>query len=160
MTETARPAAWSRTPAFERVFNHVATALVTVTGIAYAAIAYTPAAPSADPFAVVSHPAQSWALAAHVLVAPASLIGLGLLLRHHVLARILNPGFRRSRKSGWMLVLTAVPMIASGYLLQVSAEPWWRRAWLVAHLVASAAWVLGWILHVVSARRGLAARAT
>ncbi|MBS1152453.1 MAG: hypothetical protein H6Q89_4151, partial [Myxococcaceae bacterium] len=40
------------------------------------------------------------------------------------------------------------PMVASGYLLQVSVEPLWRTIFLWTHLATSALWVLGYVIHL------------
>lgn len=143
-------AAWVRTPALERWCNHAATGALAITGVALAVMMALPEPD--DPFAVVRHPLQPAMLAGHVLAAPLGVLGIGLLLRHHVLARLLDAAFRRSRRSGWTLVLTATPMVISGYLLQVTTSEGWREAWLVTHLVTGGAWCVGWIAHLGSAR--------
>jgi hypothetical protein len=146
----------TRTPALERRLNHVATLLVGISGIAYAAFKWLLPPPQDDPFAVVNHPLQPHALTLHVLAAPLGVLAVGMLLRGHVLPRLQSPAFRRSRRTGILLAATCVPMIASGYLLQVTTSEGLRRAWLVTHLVTGFAWMLGWLAHFVSARRALA----
>ena len=144
-----------RTAPLERWSNHVATALLSVTGVALFVFRRVLDRPADDPFAITSHPLEPHALTLHVLAAPLGVLAVGMLLRHHVLARLLDAGFRRSRRSGWMLAATALPMIASGYLLQVAVAEGWRRAWLVTHLATGGAWMIAWLLHFASARRRL-----
>lgn len=142
-----------RTPLLERWSNHVATALLSVSGIALFVYRSVLEPPADDPFAIASHRLEPLALSLHVLAAPLGVLALGMLVRNHVLPRLRDTGFKRSRRSGILLSATAIPMIASAYLLQVSVAEGWRRAWLVTHLVTSAAWMIGWLLHLWSARR-------
>ena len=153
MPATKAGAGRGRTAPLERWSNHVATALLSLSGVALFVFRRILEPPADDPFAVASHPLEPPALALHVLAAPLGVLAIGMLLRHHVLARLLDAGFRRSRRSGWMLAATALPMIASGYLLQVAVAEGWRKAWLWTHLVTGGAWMLAWLLHFASARR-------
>jgi hypothetical protein len=151
-----RPSGRGRTPRLERWTNHASTFVLGLTGIALFAFRYLMDPPADDPFAVASHPLEPASLAVHVIAAPFGVLGAGMLVRGHVLARLQDRTLRRSRATGWALALTAAPMILSGYLLQVSVSEGLRRAWLVIHLVTGAAWLVGWLLHLVSARRALA----
>ena len=47
------------------------------------------------------------------------------------------------------MVLTLVPMVASGYLIQTAMDGDWRKAWVVVHLVASGLWLAGYLVHQV-----------
>jgi hypothetical protein len=141
-----------RTPAWERLTNHAATLALGLTGAAYAFFAYA-LHPPKDSFSVVNHPWQPHALHAHVLAAPVGVLAVGLLLRQHVIARLANPGFRRSRRSGILLAALAAPMIVSGYLLQVMTSEGGLLAARITHWVTGAAWILGWLFHLRSARR-------
>jgi hypothetical protein len=145
-----------RTPALQRWSNHVATALLSISGVALFVFRSVLEPPADDPFAVASHPWEPHALTLHVLAAPLGVLALGMLVTHHVVPRLRDRGFKRSRRSGILLSVTAVPMIASAYLLQVSVAEGWRRAWLLTHLATSAAWMIGWLLHLLSARRSRA----
>jgi hypothetical protein len=40
-----------------------------------------------------------------------------------------------------------VPMIASGYLLQVTVEESWRTVWIGVHIVTSGLWLVAFIAH-------------
>ena len=42
------------------------------------------------------------------------------------------------------------PVVASAYLLQVTAEESWRTVWLSIHLVSSAVWILAFLAHLIS----------
>ena len=67
----------------------------------------------------------------------------------------LRRGEGNGRRSGPGLLLTLVPMVVSGYLIQTTVTESWRQAWIVLHLVSSAAWILGFAGHL---RRLLFAR--
>jgi len=138
----------------EAWFLHIATLLVGGGGLVYAWMRYL-VRPD-DPFAVVNHAWQPAVQHLHVVAAPLLVFAIGLIFKAHVWAGVrLRVAARR--KSGLALFATAAPMIASGYLLQTATDPYWRQAWLVIHLVASALWLAGYLAHQVSAR--LTARA-
>ena len=47
------------------------------------------------------------------------------------------------------MVLTLVPMVASGYLIQTAVDGSWRKAWVVVHLISSGLWLAGYLVHQV-----------
>lgn len=134
---------------FEAWLLHIATLLVGGGGLVYAWMRYF-ARPD-DPFAVVNHPWQPAAQHLHVVAAPLLVFALGLIFRAHAWAGVRLHVVAR-RRSGWSLLATAAPMIASGYLLQTASAPGWRQVWLAIHLVASALWLGGYLVHQVSSR--------
>lgn len=128
------------------------TSLATViTGLAYGVFKYlvTPV----DPFAVVSHPLESWALRLHVLASPLLVFAIGAVsLKHawrHFRARV-----RTARRSGLLVSAVAGPMILSGYLIQVLTSAGWLAAMVVVHLATGVFFGVGLALHQwVLARR-------
>ena len=141
-----------RTPRFERMLHHVAMVLVTLTGVAYFVLKDL-VEPDPESFSVVSHPWQPHAQHLHVLFAPLLVLSMGVLLKQHVLARLVNADWKRSRRTGASLVLFGLPMIATGYLLQVSVDETWRSAWKWSHIAASLLFVAGYAAHAVLAYR-------
>lgn len=133
---------------FEAWLVHLANLLVGGTGLVYAWFRYF-AAP-VDEFSAV-HPAQGLAQHAHVLTAPLLVFALGLIWRGHVWAGF-RLGSAARRRSGVALLALAAPMVASGYLLQVAVEPAWRQAWIVVHVTASLAWIVGTLAHQLTPR--------
>ncbi|MCI0587924.1 MAG: hypothetical protein L0323_13920 [Planctomycetes bacterium] len=134
---------------FEAWLLHVATALVAGTGAAYAVFLYL--LEPADPFAVASHPLEPVVQRLHVLASPVLLFLVGVVWQRHVL-KGLRSGRPERRHSGWALVLLLLPMVASGYFLQVAVEPVWRSLWRVVHLATSVAWALGYLAHLFGPR--------
>lgn len=124
---------------------HVSNGLVTVTGLVYAWMAYL--VKPEDPYAVVGHPWQPHVQHAHVLTAPVIVLVLGYLWGRHI-----QPHLRRNtrirRGSGLGMLVTALPMIFSGYAIQTAVEPQWRSVWVVVHLAASLVWLSGYLLHL------------
>ncbi len=110
-----------------------------------------------DPFTLVRHPLQPWALDLHVLAAPLFMLAVGIILREHVLARLADPRRRRGRRSGVLAALLLGPMIASGYLLQTASIEWWRMVLLVTHLTSGALFLGVYLIHlgaaILAARR-------
>jgi hypothetical protein len=87
---------------------------------------------SEDPFAVVNHPLQPAVQHLHVLAGPlADLRGRRGVGRARAAER--PQGGPGKRRSGLLLMAGFPAMAASGYLLQVSAEPPWRDLWLWMH---------------------------
>jgi len=102
-----------------------------------------------DPFAVVNHPWQSSMLAAHVVAAPLGLVLFGIVLRSHILKKLTVNG-RPGRWTGWTSLVSFSAMALSGYLLQVVSSPAGLRAVMVAHVVTSAIFVLGYSAHLIA----------
>jgi hypothetical protein len=123
---------------------HLGTILVGGTGLVYAWMCYL--ARPADPFAVVNHPWQPQVQHLHLVLAPVLVFAAGLVWRRHVWA-CWRLGIKDRHRSGVALALTLLPMIVSGYLIQIAVEPSWRRAWIVIHCVASGLWIAGYVVH-------------
>ena len=105
-----------------------------------------------DPFAVVNHPWQSPMLAAHVVAAPLGMMLFGVVFRSHILNKLASnngPG----RRSGWISLISFATMALSGYLLQVVASPASLRVVMVAHVVTSVIFVVGYSTHLLSGLR-------
>jgi hypothetical protein len=129
---------------FESWAIHLSTLLVGGTGLVYAWMAYL-VRPS-DPYAIVNHPLQPQLQHGHVLVAPLLVFAVGLIWQRHI-GPHWSRGVRKGRRSGMGMVLTLVPMVASGYLIQTAVDGSWRKAWVVVHLFASVLWLAGYLAH-------------
>jgi len=125
---------------------HTSNALVSATGVGYALAAYV--AESEDPYALVNHPLQPHLQHAHVALAPTLVFVLGVIWSRHAQPRVLS-GSKARRTSGVVLLTLALPMIFSGYFIQVAVEPEWRSAWVGIHLMTSVAWLLATLAHVL-----------
>lgn len=134
--------------AWESWTVHVSTVLVAGTGVVYAVMRYL--LEPADPYAVVNHPLQPTVQHLHVLAAPFLVFGAGLIWREHVWKHFRN-GARSGRRSGLWMLLTLLPMVVSGYLIQTTVTEGWRTAWIAVHLAASGLWLLGYAGHTVAA---------
>jgi len=118
--------------------------LVGGTGLVYLVMAWLLSPP--DDWAVINHPWQPHVQHLHVLVAPLLVFAVGLLWRSHVLLRLREQGGLRPN-SGALLLLLFVPMVLSGYALQVSGDQAWRDAWAWVHVISGGLWVLGFGAH-------------
>ncbi|MCZ7652978.1 MAG: hypothetical protein M5U13_18120 [Thermoanaerobaculia bacterium] len=136
---------------FEAWLLHLGSVLVGGTGLVYAWMRYL--AVPADPEAVVGHPWQPAVQHLHVLTAPLLVLAVGALFHAHAWTA-LRLGVRDGRASGLVLLASALPMIASGYLLQTAVDPGWRRLWVAVHLVSSGLWIAGHLAHVARRLRG------
>jgi hypothetical protein len=131
---------------------HLSNLLVGGTGIVYAWMRYW-AVPE-DPYAVMNHPWQPDLQHGHVLAAPLLVFACGMIWREHVWNSLCG-GIRDRRRSGLFLGLMLVPMIASGYGIQVSEEESWRQAWIGIHLVTSGGWLIAGAVHPFLRRRSV-----
>ncbi|MFQ5877406.1 MAG: hypothetical protein ACE5JH_06925 [Acidobacteriota bacterium] len=140
---------------FERALLRVSTALVTLTGAIYFYMKYLMS--SDDPFSVLNHPWQPYVLDLHILVAPVLVFALGLIAREHIVGRLADPGPQKGRGSGVATILLSVPMVVSGYLIQVLTHPAARRGVVWVHVATGAAFVILLAAHLVRSRRKRAA---
>lgn len=134
----------------EAWFSHLATAAVGGTGLVYGWMRYF--AEPTDEFALVGHPWQPALQACHVVFAPLLVFACGLLWRTHVWGRFRSGQVER-RKGGLTLMALFFPMVASGYLLQVSAEEPWRTLWIWTHGTTSVLWIVVYVAHQLTPRR-------
>jgi len=115
--------------------------------------------PRRDPFSVLGHPWQPHILAAHLLIAPAVIFALGLIAREHIVQGWRHGRNGDGRRSGLLTVLWALPMILSGYLLQVVTDETLRRVLSVGHLATGLFFTALFLGHLVRAWRRRAATA-
>lgn len=125
-------------------FVHGSVALAGATGLVYGWMRYF--AEPTDEFSIVNHPWEPDLKALHILLVPLLLFGCGLLWRTHVWKRI-KSGYEERRYTGMALAILLLPMVLSGYALQVAAEEAWRDAWMWIHGVTSCLWVLLYLVH-------------
>ena len=120
--------------------------VVAATGVAYFYMKYL--LRSDDPFAVINHPWESSMLAVHIMAAPFFILIFGILLRSHILTKLLSNN-RPARRSGWLSILSFTGMAVSGYLLQIGADQVWLRVLMVTHIGTSVVFVIGYVTHLV-----------
>ncbi|GBD31631.1 MAG: hypothetical protein KatS3mg081_1342 [Gemmatimonadales bacterium] len=101
---------------------------------------------SADPYAVINHPLQPLVLKIHILVSPLLVFALGLIALKHV-AEHLRRKVRAGRRSGLLLAGSAVPMVVSGYLIQVLTDQTWLKIAALTHIVTGTLFALGAAAH-------------
>ncbi len=130
-------------------FSHVTTVLVGGTGLVYGWMRWF--AEPADEFALVNHPWQPELQALHLLFAPLSVFAVGLLWSDHVWARV-RGGHPGRRRGGLTLMALFFPMVARGYLLQVTTSDLWLRAWTWLHVATSIGWLVVYAAHQVAPR--------
>jgi hypothetical protein len=132
-----------RMPRLERYLLVLANLSVGVTGVVYAVMRYL--LEPVDEWAVVNHPWQPHLQHLHVLAVPLLVFAVAMVWKQHAFAALRNG--RRRLVSGMTVLASFVPMVASGYLIQVAVQPGWRTVWVGVHLVASGLWLLGYLVH-------------
>ena len=129
---------------WEAWWNHAALAAVSLTGLIYGVLKYF--VPASDPDSRVGHPWLPAVMKAHILVAPFAVFGVGLLLRRHVLARI-RSGELNGRRTGTAMMWLFLPLVLTGYLVQVLVEGAAVRAAGWSHAALGAVFLLGYAVH-------------
>ena len=104
-----------------------------------------------DPFSVLGHPWQPYALAAHVLVGPVVIFALGLIAREHIFERIVSGRPQTGRRTGLFITSLALPMVLSGYLLQVVTRESLHGPLVVLHLGSGALFAAVYLGHLLLA---------
>ena len=131
---------------WEAWWNHASLIAVSVTGIAYGIVRYFLANVNPDPDSALGHPWQPFLLKAHILVAPFAVFGVGLLLRRHALARR-RSGEVNGRRTGTSMLWLFLPLVLTGYLIQVIVDRDAARSVGWGHAALGLAFVLGYALH-------------
>ena len=134
----------------EKITVWGSTAVMTATGAALGGMEYF--LEPADAFAVVNHPWQPWLLKLHILSAPIMVFGIGMIVMRHIWPHFRN-GLKQGRRSGiWSMLLT-VPMVLTGYALQVFTSGSWLTALGYAHFALGIAFAAGGAIHYMATKR-------
>ena len=120
--------------------------VVAATGLAYIYMKYL--LPSDDPFAVVNHPWQASMLALHVVAAPFVILTFGIVLRSHILKKLVSKS-QPDRRTGWISLVSFAAMALSGYLLQVASSVVLLNALVVVHIATSVIFIAGYWAHLL-----------
>jgi hypothetical protein len=138
----------------ETRYQNISNFLVVSTGLLLAWNKYF--ATSTDPYSSASSPWQIRSYNAHILTAPILVFAIALIWNRHIWPRWKNGTVREfgwlKINTGRLLMFLIVPMIWSGYGLQITADELWRKILITVHLVTSGAWTLGFVLHLIKAR--------
>lgn len=125
---------------------HLANGLVAGTGLWYGWMQYL-CQPETE-FAVMNHPWQPHLQHAHILVAPFLVAVAGhFWVRHAWLSWKFK--VQEGRKTGASMMWMLIPMILSGYCIQVSVEPATRLVWVWVHGISSIVWLVAYFGHTV-----------
>ena len=93
-------------------------------------------------WAVVNHPLQPWVLKAHILVAPVLVFAIGLITVDHIWKHF-RSGREWGRASGLTSMFVVVPMVVTGYLVQVTTDERWLTAIAWAHIATGLVYAVG-----------------
>jgi len=129
---------------WEAWWNHAALAAISLTGVLYGVFKYW--VPGPDPDSRAGHPLQPGLMKAHLLVGPFAVFGVGLLLRRHALLKI-HKGETTGRRSGLTMLWIFLPLVLTGYLVQVLVEPGTAHATGFVHAALGALVVLAYAVH-------------
>ncbi len=139
---------------FQRRLTNLSTLIVGVSGVVYAWMKYLMT--SDDPYSVVNHPLQPWMLDLHVLAAPLLVFAIGMIARDHIITKLRSGGARPGRTTGLFAVICLLPMIATGYLVQVFTGETARLACVIVHLATGGVYLAAFATHVALSWRAAA----
>lgn len=132
----------------ERWGLHVAALLTAATGAADGGLRWF--GQRMGEFGPEPHPWLGLAQHLHVLAAPLLVFALGVMVRGHLWAR-LRGGSGSGRRTGLTLTGLLVPMVFSGYGVQVAVDPAWRTALSWAHGASAGLFLLAYAGHLLRA---------
>lgn len=125
------------------------TAVATVTGVTYAWMKYW--LKPADPYAVINHPLQPFVLKLHIASVPFLVFAIGMVTLQHIV-KYYRTGVQRARSSGLGSMWLVLPMIVSGYAIQMLADSAWLRAVGYAHFGVGIAFAVFALIHALKTR--------
>jgi hypothetical protein len=129
---------------FQRWFLYGSSIVTAMSGVAYFWMKRFVESP--DPWAVVNHPLEPWALKVHILAAPFMLFAFGLITTQHIV-RSLRSKLPTGRRSGISTTAAFVVLVPSGYLIQVVTSPSGLEILSWGHLALGLACVWGISAH-------------
>ena len=140
----------------ERLMLSLSTVIVGLSGVVHFVMKYlmTPA----DPYAVVNHPLQPWVLDIHVLAAPLMIFAVGLIAQDHIIAQLRKRQKGPGRLSGLLAMYCLLPMLSTGYLIQVVTSENLRLVFVVIHLSTGGLYLILFAAHLTISRRAAARR--
>jgi hypothetical protein len=142
---------------FERWTLWLSAAATTVTGLGYLWPKYF--MEPTDPWAVINHPLQPVALKAHILIAPLFVFILGAVVLKHAVPHLTN-GAPERRATGLGVLALLVPMLLSGYLIQVLTNEIAVRVMALTHIGSSLAFTAGLAWHSIRERETASAESS
>ena len=81
-----------------------------------------------------------------ILAGALVVFAVGLVTTRHILPHLLS-GTAEGRRTGLVLVWTIIPMVVSGYLVQVVSLPGWMLPLAIGHIVVGIVFLGGFLLH-------------
>lgn len=135
---------------FEKWSVWVTSALVVITGVVYLWMKYWLPAP--DAFSIIHHPLQPLFLKLHILTAPLLVFALGSIALRHVWRHYAS-GTRQGRLSGVGTMALVIPMVMTGYLIQVVTGETTLRAIVLTHIATGLAYGVAILAHQLVVRR-------
>ncbi len=118
--------------------------LISYTGILLFIIKYF--YPPLNEYSIIHHPWEQFILKAHIIVSSVSVFAFGYVFAIHAIPYIIQK-VQKAVKSGMVIFVLVVPMILSGYFIQVIVHEWslWIVTWI--HIITGIIFMLVFILH-------------
>ncbi|UCD24938.1 MAG: hypothetical protein JSW51_03180 [Gemmatimonadota bacterium] len=138
--------------AVERWALWLATAATAGTGAIYTWMRYF--MQPVDEWAVINHPLEPLMLKLHIMTAPILVFVFGAVLARHVLPQFRN-GIKAVSKSGLLVAAGVVPMIVTGYLIQVITHERLLQILAITHIILGVTYVVALGVHALRGSRAV-----
>ena len=138
---------------WEKILFNAGIVVVSGTGIVLFYMKYCMS--PMDEYAVINHPWQPLILKLHIIFSPLLLLQLGYLLAIHAIP-FLKKKIKAALKTGFFIIVFILPMVISGYGIQVVNDDFWLSVMSILHISFSFIFLVLYLLHyLVSKRAGL-----
>jgi hypothetical protein len=136
-------------------YQNASNGLVILTGVALYWAKHQSGAQ--DPYSNVSGSGELLAHNSHILVAPLLVFSAGLLWKNHIWPKFLHLSLPRmgviKGLSGLVMLATLIPMVASGSLIQITVDDYWRKIAIQTHVLSSLVWTVATVFHWVKRKK-------
>ena len=135
---------------WEKISFKVSVLFVSCTGIVLLYMKYF--IPPMDEYAVINHPWQPVFLKLHIIFAPLLVLQLGYLLAIHAIP-FLQKKIKAALKTGFFIIVFILPMIISGYGVQVVNDNFWLSTMSILHISFSFLFLAFYFLHYLISKK-------
>lgn len=97
-------------------------------------------------FGPEQHPLETWSLRFHGLSAIFGTLCLGMLTEHHIKSYLIQ---RKRLWTGLSLLVAAIWLTASGYMLYYLVDETWQQNFALAHWIVGLIAVIACFLHIL-----------
>jgi hypothetical protein len=129
--------------------SHWSNYLLIASGVIYGVLKYTMQVESE--YGLRPHEWQGFTQGLHIVISPLMVFSLGSLWWQHILK--MKENSKMKRRSGLSMLYLSIPMILTGYFIQVFYQPTLKEVFIWGHVLLSIVWTLLYVIHHFLGRR-------